>query len=198
MNKKKRKTSNTYLHLQCWNQQMFDILAWKMTNNQLSKQIAINLVSLKWTLASSLAWLCLSNKCFFVDPYLACEDLQDSAEGKHTRAHIYISVSLPALFSEKVRNMSPDEIRIPPEPPGRCSSQLQVGTPPVMYCMIKKPHFHCKAFLVPCTLLISKQCMLLLTRAGQYFTSEATVMSANQTREEECMGLTGVVGFLWA
>ncbi|KAG8008950.1 SAP30-binding protein [Nibea albiflora] len=30
-----------------------------------------------------------------------------------------------ALFSEKVRNMSPDEIRIPPEPPGRCSSQLQ-------------------------------------------------------------------------
>ncbi|XP_072229464.1 SAP30-binding protein isoform X2 [Leuresthes tenuis] len=32
---------------------------------------------------------------------------------------------LVALFSEKVRNMSPDEIRIPPEPHGRCSSQLQ-------------------------------------------------------------------------
>ncbi|KAL3046013.1 hypothetical protein OYC64_004095 [Pagothenia borchgrevinki] len=32
---------------------------------------------------------------------------------------------LVALFSEKVRNMSPDAIRIPPEPPGRCSSQLQ-------------------------------------------------------------------------
>ncbi|RVE59234.1 hypothetical protein OJAV_G00186280 [Oryzias javanicus] len=32
---------------------------------------------------------------------------------------------LVALFSEKVRNMSPDEIRTPPEPPGRCSSQLQ-------------------------------------------------------------------------
>ncbi|XP_028990964.1 SAP30-binding protein isoform X4 [Betta splendens] len=32
---------------------------------------------------------------------------------------------LVAIFSEKVRNMSPDEIRIPPEPPGRCSSQLQ-------------------------------------------------------------------------
>ncbi|XP_029933414.1 SAP30-binding protein isoform X2 [Myripristis murdjan] len=32
---------------------------------------------------------------------------------------------LVALFSEKVRNMSPDEIRIPPEPPGRCSSHLQ-------------------------------------------------------------------------
>uniref|UniRef100_A0A8C7DI31 SAP30 binding protein n=1 Tax=Oncorhynchus kisutch TaxID=8019 RepID=A0A8C7DI31_ONCKI len=35
-------------------------------------------------------------------------------------------VSAPALFSEKVRNMSPDKIRIPPEPPGRCSSHLQV------------------------------------------------------------------------
>ncbi|XP_042161994.1 SAP30-binding protein-like isoform X1 [Oncorhynchus tshawytscha] len=32
---------------------------------------------------------------------------------------------LVALFSEKVRNMSPDKIRIPPEPPGRCSSHLQ-------------------------------------------------------------------------
>ncbi|XP_008312939.1 SAP30-binding protein isoform X2 [Cynoglossus semilaevis] len=32
---------------------------------------------------------------------------------------------LVALFSEKVRSMSPDEIRMPPEPPGRCSSQLQ-------------------------------------------------------------------------
>ncbi|XP_014895489.1 SAP30-binding protein isoform X3 [Poecilia latipinna] len=32
---------------------------------------------------------------------------------------------LVALFSEKVRNMSPDEIRIPPEPAGRCSIQLQ-------------------------------------------------------------------------
>ncbi|XP_043103899.1 SAP30-binding protein isoform X2 [Puntigrus tetrazona] len=32
---------------------------------------------------------------------------------------------LVAQFSEKVRNMSPDEIRIPPEPPGRCSSHLQ-------------------------------------------------------------------------
>uniref|UniRef100_A0A3P9AX20 SAP30 binding protein n=1 Tax=Maylandia zebra TaxID=106582 RepID=A0A3P9AX20_9CICH len=32
---------------------------------------------------------------------------------------------LVALFSEKVRNMSPDEIKIPPEHPGRCSSHLQ-------------------------------------------------------------------------
>uniref|UniRef100_A0A4W4GD01 SAP30 binding protein n=1 Tax=Electrophorus electricus TaxID=8005 RepID=A0A4W4GD01_ELEEL len=31
----------------------------------------------------------------------------------------------PTQFSEKVRNMSPEEIRIPPEPPGRCSSHLQ-------------------------------------------------------------------------
>ncbi|XP_017740172.1 PREDICTED: SAP30-binding protein isoform X8 [Rhinopithecus bieti] len=28
-------------------------------------------------------------------------------------------------FSERVRNMSPDEIKIPPEPPGRCSNHLQ-------------------------------------------------------------------------
>ncbi|KAK2528468.1 Sap30bp [Columba guinea] len=32
---------------------------------------------------------------------------------------------LVASFSERVRNMSPDEIKIPPEPPGRCSNQLQ-------------------------------------------------------------------------
>ncbi|NWH76376.1 S30BP protein, partial [Piaya cayana] len=32
---------------------------------------------------------------------------------------------LVASFSERVRNMSPDEIKIPPEPPGRCSNNLQ-------------------------------------------------------------------------
>ncbi|NWT21100.1 S30BP protein, partial [Vireo altiloquus] len=32
---------------------------------------------------------------------------------------------LVASFSERVWNMSPDEIKIPPEPPGRCSKQLQ-------------------------------------------------------------------------
>ncbi|XP_069510862.1 SAP30-binding protein isoform X1 [Ambystoma mexicanum] len=32
---------------------------------------------------------------------------------------------LVASFSEKVRNMSPDEIKIPSEPPGRCSNHLQ-------------------------------------------------------------------------
>lgn len=46
---------------------------------------------------------------------------------------VVFSFSLAALFSEKVRNMSPDEIRIPPEPPGRCSSKLQVGTSPLAF-----------------------------------------------------------------
>lgn len=32
----------------------------------------------------------------------------------------------------------------------------------------------------------------------QFFTAEATVTYANQTGEEECTGITGVVGFLWA
>ncbi|NXC80946.1 S30BP protein, partial [Cercotrichas coryphoeus] len=32
---------------------------------------------------------------------------------------------LAPSFSERVQNMSPDEIKIPPEPPGRCSNQLQ-------------------------------------------------------------------------
>ncbi|KAL8207362.1 UNVERIFIED_CONTAM: SAP30-binding protein [Gekko kuhli] len=32
---------------------------------------------------------------------------------------------LVASFSERVRNMSPDEIKISPEPPGRCSNHLQ-------------------------------------------------------------------------
>ncbi|GCB78860.1 hypothetical protein scyTo_0017794 [Scyliorhinus torazame] len=30
-----------------------------------------------------------------------------------------------ASFSEKVRNMSPDDIKMPPEPLGRCSNHLQ-------------------------------------------------------------------------
>ncbi|NWY75387.1 S30BP protein, partial [Erithacus rubecula] len=32
---------------------------------------------------------------------------------------------LVASFSERMQKMSPDEIKIPPEPPGRCSNQLQ-------------------------------------------------------------------------
>uniref|UniRef100_A0A8C2BYK8 SAP30 binding protein n=1 Tax=Cyprinus carpio TaxID=7962 RepID=A0A8C2BYK8_CYPCA len=34
-------------------------------------------------------------------------------------------IHMEPQFSEKVRNMSPDEIRIPPEPSGRCASHLQ-------------------------------------------------------------------------
>lgn len=68
---------------------------------------------------------------------------------------VSLCISAPALFSEKVRNMSPDKIRIPPEPPGRCSSHLQVHTdtpglclpltPPltlVMYCISTYPYFN--------------------------------------------------------
>ncbi|KAJ7987866.1 hypothetical protein DPEC_G00331000 [Dallia pectoralis] len=59
-------------------------------------------------------------------------DMEESDEGGDTDNYEEISEAdrrdpneLVALFSEKVRNMSPDKIRIPPEPPGRCSSHLQ-------------------------------------------------------------------------
>ncbi|KAM6898462.1 SAP30-binding protein isoform 2-T2 [Lycodopsis pacificus] len=58
-------------------------------------------------------------------------EMDDSDEGRDTEDVEIPEVErkdpneLVALFSEKVRNMSPNEIRIPPEPPGRCSSQLQ-------------------------------------------------------------------------
>ncbi|XP_076860537.1 SAP30-binding protein [Brachyhypopomus gauderio] len=48
------------------------------------------------------------------------EDLKDVITGEKKDPN-----ELVAQFSEKVRNMSPEEIRIPPEPPGRCSSHLQ-------------------------------------------------------------------------
>lgn len=91
---------------------------------------------------------------------------------------MYVSVFLPALFSEKVRNMSPDEIRIPPEPPGRCSSQLQVDTPPLLYdyltTSLSLQNFSC----------LFKGNILLLSSGASSFciTTEATVMSPNQTR----------------
>ncbi|XP_051964143.1 SAP30-binding protein-like [Xyrauchen texanus] len=50
----------------------------------------------------------------------AQDDVKDVQEGETKDPQ-----ELVAQFSEKVRNMSPDEIRIPPEPPGRCSSHLQ-------------------------------------------------------------------------
>lgn len=58
-------------------------------------------------------------------------EMEESDEGRDandvevTEAETKDPNELVALFSEKVRNMSPDEIRIPPEPSGRCSSHLQ-------------------------------------------------------------------------
>ncbi|KAJ0060255.1 hypothetical protein NL108_005839 [Boleophthalmus pectinirostris] len=58
-------------------------------------------------------------------------EMEESDEGRDandvevTEAETRDPNELVALFSEKVRNMSPDEIHIPPQPPGRCSSQLQ-------------------------------------------------------------------------
>ncbi|XP_023692608.1 SAP30-binding protein isoform X1 [Paramormyrops kingsleyae] len=48
-----------------------------------------------------------------------------SYQGLFFKCQASMDLYQPAQFSEKVRNMSPDEIRIPPEPPGRCSSHLQ-------------------------------------------------------------------------
>ncbi|KAL6459421.1 hypothetical protein MHYP_G00328930 [Metynnis hypsauchen] len=48
------------------------------------------------------------------------DDSQDVVTGERKDPN-----ELVAQFSEKVRNMSPEEIRIPTEPPGRCSSHLQ-------------------------------------------------------------------------
>lgn len=62
----------------------------------------------------------------------------------------FVSISLSALFSEKVRNMSPDEIRIPPEPPGRCPSHLQVLTHTQLFNHIFD--VHCKDSILTLTL----------------------------------------------
>uniref|UniRef100_A0A8C3S8J5 SAP30 binding protein n=1 Tax=Chelydra serpentina TaxID=8475 RepID=A0A8C3S8J5_CHESE len=43
---------------------------------------------------------------------------------KYFYSAFYVGTS-QSSFSERVRNMSPDEIKIPPEPPGRCSNHLQ-------------------------------------------------------------------------
>uniref|UniRef100_A0A671PNS7 SAP30 binding protein n=1 Tax=Sinocyclocheilus anshuiensis TaxID=1608454 RepID=A0A671PNS7_9TELE len=51
---------------------------------------------------------------------------EESSDSGRTQDDVkYFFFFFTAQFSEKVRNMSPDEIRIPPEPPGRCSSHLQ-------------------------------------------------------------------------
>uniref|UniRef100_A0A3P9AYA1 SAP30 binding protein n=1 Tax=Maylandia zebra TaxID=106582 RepID=A0A3P9AYA1_9CICH len=77
-----------------------------------------------------------------VDPESADEDgrennseVDESDEGRDaddfeiSEAEKKDPKELVAPFSEKVRNMSPDEIKIPPEPPGRCSSHLQEKIP---------------------------------------------------------------------
>ncbi|CAL8380062.1 unnamed protein product [Gadus morhua 'NCC'] len=48
------------------------------------------------------------------------DDVKEIPEAEKKNPH-----ELVALFSEKVRNMSPDKIRIPSEPAGRCPSHLQ-------------------------------------------------------------------------
>ncbi|MBN3306318.1 S30BP protein, partial [Amia calva] len=48
------------------------------------------------------------------------DDVKEISEGEKRDPN-----ELVAQFSERVRNMSPDEIRIPPEPPGRCPVHLQ-------------------------------------------------------------------------
>ncbi|XP_072537335.1 SAP30-binding protein isoform X2 [Salminus brasiliensis] len=58
------------------------------------------------------------------------EDDSDSGEPQDDSKEVVMGEmkdpnELVAQFSEKVRNMSPEEIRIPPEPPGRCHSNLQ-------------------------------------------------------------------------
>ncbi|XP_072312630.1 SAP30-binding protein isoform X2 [Eucyclogobius newberryi] len=58
-------------------------------------------------------------------------EMEESDEGRDANDAEVIEAEtrdpneLVALFSEKVRNMSPDDILVPPQPPGRCSSQLQ-------------------------------------------------------------------------
>ncbi|XP_033038091.1 SAP30-binding protein isoform X2 [Trachypithecus francoisi] len=58
-----------------------------------------------------------------------CTQRAEESRSKHdkdnTEAEKRDPQELVASFSERVRNMSPDEIKIPPEPPGRCSNHLQ-------------------------------------------------------------------------
>ncbi|XP_073901233.1 SAP30-binding protein isoform X2 [Castor canadensis] len=53
------------------------------------------------------------------------EEDENSKQSDNTEVEKRDPQELVASFSEKVRNMSPDEIKIPPEPPGRCSNHLQ-------------------------------------------------------------------------
>ncbi|XP_030898070.1 SAP30-binding protein isoform X3 [Melopsittacus undulatus] len=53
------------------------------------------------------------------------EDDENSRQSELSELEKRDPQELVASFSERVRNMSPDEIKIPPEPPGRCSNHLQ-------------------------------------------------------------------------
>ncbi|XP_066472292.1 SAP30-binding protein isoform X1 [Tiliqua scincoides] len=53
------------------------------------------------------------------------EDDENSRQSDFSELEKRDPQELVASFSERVRNMSPDEIKIPPEPPGRCSNHLQ-------------------------------------------------------------------------
>ncbi|XP_040186868.1 SAP30-binding protein isoform X2 [Rana temporaria] len=53
------------------------------------------------------------------------EDDDASPHSEHSELEKRDPQELVASFSERVRNMSPDDIKIPPEPPGRCSNHLQ-------------------------------------------------------------------------
>ncbi|XP_011835109.1 PREDICTED: SAP30-binding protein isoform X1 [Mandrillus leucophaeus] len=53
------------------------------------------------------------------------EESHSKHDKDNTEAEKRDPQELVASFSERVRNMSPDEIKIPPEPPGRCSNHLQ-------------------------------------------------------------------------
>ncbi|KAM9640224.1 SAP30-binding protein isoform 1-T1 [Morphnus guianensis] len=53
------------------------------------------------------------------------EDDENSRQSEFSELEKRDPQELVASFSERVRNMSPDEIKIPPEPPGRCSNHLQ-------------------------------------------------------------------------
>ncbi|XP_064890180.1 SAP30-binding protein isoform X3 [Columba livia] len=77
------------------------------------------------------SWNAAGNRDSTVGPFFQNGNTQ-SAQPPHALAFLEFSEvekrdpqELVASFSERVRNMSPDEIKIPPEPPGRCSNQLQ-------------------------------------------------------------------------
>uniref|UniRef100_A0A8C5GEX0 SAP30-binding protein n=1 Tax=Gouania willdenowi TaxID=441366 RepID=A0A8C5GEX0_GOUWI len=74
------------------------------------------------TLKNSSEW---AQRGGYVERYGVVGDDGTLPSHKPDSSHSLPGKSNLPLFSEKVRNMSPDQIRIPSEPSGRCSSQLQ-------------------------------------------------------------------------